>query len=55
LRLAVSKSRAKEGGLGSALFYALRARSLFSITLRMWRRRNSLKIFEQRHIAGRVA
>lgn len=28
---------------------------LHSITLRMWRRRNSLKIFEQRHIAGRFA
>src|SRR5712691_6301736 len=29
------QSRAKEGGLGPALFYALRGRSLFSITLRM--------------------
>jgi len=25
------------------------------ILLRMWRRRNSLKIFERRHIAGRFA
>jgi len=25
------------------------------IVLRMWRRRNSLKIFERRHIAGRFA
>ncbi len=44
----------KEGGPGPALFYALRGRSL-DHPARVWRRRNSLKIFEQRHIAGRVA
>ena len=49
------QSRAKGGRAWSRLFYALRGRSLFSITRRMWRRCNSLKIFEQRHIAGRFA
>jgi hypothetical protein len=43
----------KEGGLGPALFTHCAVG--LSITLRVWRRRNSLKIFEHCHIAGRVA